>query len=398
MTEGSDQHTAGHRSTAATGGGVSTIRVDRVAGRRELDRFIRLPWRIYRDDPAWVPPLMAEVRSVLDRSKHPFHEHAEVDYFLAYRGDELVGRIAGIVNRQYIEFHGEQTGFFGLFESVDDGAVARALTETVESWLSERGMTRVEGPFNLSTNDELYSPGVLVEGNEHDPFVLMAHTPSYYGPLLEAAGYAPARDLVAYFMQGSEPPARMVQGVARLMKKVEGLEIRALDMKRFDDEVARIQEIYNSAWERNWGFTPMTADEIHHLARQLKPIVVPDMCLIAEVEGRPVGFALSLPDYNQAVKHMNGRLFPIGLLKFLWHKRRIDQCRILTLGVRREYRSTGLGAILYLRLFHRLLERGYRKGEASWILDDNWEMRRPIERTTAEIYKTYRVYGKDLGL
>ncbi|HEX7120708.1 MAG TPA: hypothetical protein VF212_18085 [Longimicrobiales bacterium] len=365
-----------------------------VAGRAELNRFIRLPWRIYAGDPMWVPPLLHDVKTVLDRRRHPFHRHADVEYFLAWRGDDVVGRIAATVNHRYNEFHGERLGFFGFFECVDDADVAGALLGTAEAWLRERGMERVQGPMSFSTNEET-GLGVLVDGFGTPPAVMMAHTPPYYPALIEAAGYAKAKDLLAYWLDDPEPPARLVRGVERV-RQAERIRIRTLDMKDFQGEVARIKEIYNSAWERNWGFVPMTAEEFDHLARQLKPVVNPKLCAIAEVDDEPIGFALALPDFNRALKHVNGRLFPFGLFKLLWYQRKIDSARVLTLGLKPGYRRKGIDAMLYLTIFREGVQAGYVKAECSWILEDNWEMRRGLERMGARVYKTYRIYEKAL--
>ncbi|HEX6941256.1 MAG TPA: GNAT family N-acetyltransferase [Longimicrobiales bacterium] len=380
-------------SGAATLRGAAVV-VRPVSGRAEQDRFIRLPWRIYAADPVWVPPLLHDVKTVLDRRRHPFHRHAEVEYFLAWRGAEVVGRIAAIVNHRHNEFHGEKTGFFGFFECIDDAAVADALLGTAEDWLRERGMVRVLGPMSFSTNEEA-GLGALVDGFDHPPVVMTAHTPRYYPALFEGAGYVKAKDLLAYWLDDPRPPERLVQGVERL-RKAEGIRIRTLNMKDFAGEVARIKEIYNSAWERNWGFVPMTDEEFDHLARQLKPVVNPRLCGIAEVAGEPVGFALALPDFNRALKHVNGRLLPFGIFKLLWHQRKIDTARVLTLGLKPGYRRKGIDAMLYLHIFREGVAAGYYRAECSWILEDNWDMRRGLERMGARVYKTYRIYEKVL--
>ncbi|HEX7088987.1 MAG TPA: hypothetical protein VF192_02555 [Longimicrobiales bacterium] len=376
------------------GGDAAELRVERVRSRRELDAFLKLPWRIYAGDPAWVPPLLSDQRKVLDR-RHPFHAHAEVEYFLAWRGGEAVGRVAALVNRRYNEFHGERTGFFGLFESIADEGVVAALLGAAEAWLRARGMERVVGPMNLSTNDELFSPGVLVDGFDRPPSIMMAHGRPYYPELLEAAGYAKAKDLVAYWMEGERPPERLLRGIARL-QKAEGVVVRSLDLRRFDEEVRAIQDVYHSAWERNWGFVPMTDAEFEHLARSLRPVVEPRLCVIAEVGGQAVGFALTLPDYHQVLKRLNGRLLPFGILKFLWYRRKIDAARVLTLGLRPGYRHRGLDAMMIVHIWEQAVRLGYAQGECSWVLEDNWEMRRGIERVGGRVYKTYRVYEKAL--
>src|SRR5690606_5052883 len=296
----------------------AAVTVRPVADRADLNRFIRFPWRIYANDPVWVPPLLSDLKTVLDRRRHPFHQHADVEYFLARRGDEVVGRIAAIVNHRHNEFHEERTGFFGFFECIDDADVAGALLETAEAWLRERGMERVYGPESFSTNEES-GLGLLVDGFDKPPVIMMAHTPPYYPKLVEGAGYVKAKDLLAYWLDDQRPPERLVRGVERL-RQAERVKLRTLNLKDFAGEVARIKDIYNSAWERNWGFVPMTDAEFDHLARQLRPVVNPRLCAIAEVDGEPVGFALALPELNHALKHVDGRLLPLGPSKVPCHR------------------------------------------------------------------------------
>lgn len=373
-----------------------TVTVEPVAGRADLQRFLRLPWLIYAADPHWVPPLLSDVRAALDTDRHPFHRHADVATFLARRGHDVVGRIAAVVNRAHNTFHEDRLGFFGLFECVDDQGVADALLRTAEAWLRERGMTGVQGPMNLSTNEEISSPGVLIDGFHRPPAIMMSHTPPYYATLLTRAGYTKSKDLLAYWLEGREPPPRLQRAYDRMLRR-DDLRLRSLDMRNFESEVAAIQEIYNSAWERNWGFVPMTDAEITHLARQLRPVVNPRLCAMAEVDGEPVGFALGLPDYNRALRHVNGRLFPFGIVKLLWHRRRIDAARTLTLGLKPGYRHRGLDALLITHIYIEGNRDGIWRTECSWILEDNWDMRRGLERIGAVADKTYRLFEKPLS-
>ena len=373
----------------------SDVLVRPVRGRREKRAFIRLPWSIYRDDPAWVPPLLYDVKQVLDR-RHPFYDHSEVELFLAWRGAAPIGRIAAIVNRAHNEFHADAVGFFGLFEVQEDAAAAAALLDAAAAWLRARGMDVARGPMNFSTNDELYSPGVLIDGFDSPPRVMMAHTPPYYARLLETAGYSKAMDLLAYDITALGAAERLGAVMRRIVER-SGVRIRNIDIRRLDEEVDRIQSIYVSAWERNWGFAPISEREIRHLAKQLKPVIVPELVVIAEIEGEPIGFGLGLPDYNQALRRLNGRLFPFGLLKLLWYKRRIDTARAVTLGVRPEWRNKGLDGVLVHRLVSASAELGYFTGECSWILEDNAPMRRHLERIGGEVRKVYRVYEKGLA-
>ena len=377
------------RSTAARG---TAVEVRTVRDRADLDRFIDMQWDVYADDPNWVAPLRMDVRALLNRSKHPFHRHADVELFLALRGNIVVGRIAAIVNRLHNEFHEDRTGFFGLFECFDDDDAAAALFAAAEAWLKERGMDCARGPVNLSTNDELYSPGILIDGFDTPPAVMMAHAPRYYRRFFESGAYEKGRDLLAYWVDVPTPP-RLLRMYERLVRS-PGVEIRGLRMKHLTEEIGAIQEIYNSAWERNWGFVPMTAEEIEHLAAALKPVVNPDLCGIAYVNGEPIGFALGLPEYNQALKHVNGRLLPFGIFKLLWYRRRINAIRVLTLGLKPAFRQRGFDAALIMHLFIHAGKRDQARGECSWILEDNAEMRNALERLGGTAYKTYRVYEK----
>ncbi len=376
--------------------GHPDIQVDSVRSRGELREFIRFPWEVYVRDPAWIPPLIREQKKVLDPSRHPFHAHAEVEYFLARRSGRVVGRIAAILNHRHNEFHQEKTGFFGFFEAMNDPSAATALLSEAEDWLAGRGMDSVVGPMNFSTNDESHSPGILLDGFDSAPFVLMAHGRPYYPDLMEGAGFNKAKDLLAYWISSNEPPERLVRAVERIEAGIDGLEIREVDLKKLPEEVELVQSIYNSAWERNWGFVPLTEAEIDHLAAELKPILEPKYVLLASVHGEPVGFALTLPDFNQPLRGANGRLFPLGLLKLLWHSRRIDRGRVFALGLKPGFRGKGIDAVFYLKTFQAGRELGHTTGECSWILEDNWKMRRALEKAGAKVYKTYRVYRKDL--
>jgi GNAT superfamily N-acetyltransferase len=372
------------------------MQIREINGRRDIRRFIQVAWRENERDPMWVPPLLMATKKVLDRRKHPFHQHADVAYFLAEKDGQDVGRIAAIVNHLHNEFHEEKTGFFGFFECDDDPEIARALLDTAADWLRARGMERVRGPMNFSTNEEHSSPGILVEGFDTPPVIMMSHNPPYYARLIEAAGFEKSMDLLSYWLEGLKATDRLVRGVERMATRV-GVTVRPLDMKRFDKEVEAIKTVYNAAWSRNWGFVPMTEAEFDHMARELKPIVEPNLCFIAEAEGEPVGFALNLPDFNQALKTLpRGRLFPFGIFRLLWAKRRINAMRAITLGFTPRFQRYGLGALFYLRTLQATVERGSPRGEASWILEDNFEMRRALENMGGEVYKRYRVYEKTL--
>jgi len=375
--------------------GTSAVEVAPVSGHGDLNAFLKLPWRIYRDDPRWVPPLLSEVKKVLDRSRHPFHAHADVEYYLARRSGEVVGRVAAIVNHRFNEFHGVRIGNFGFFECTQNVDVARALLESAALWSRKHGMTLLQGPFNFSTNDELFSPGVLLGGFEDPPVLMMGHTPRYYSSLLEACGFTKSKDLLSYRVEADAPPERLLRGMTRI-KERQKVVLRPLNLGDLEGDIRRIKEIYHSAWERNWGFVPMTEAEFGYMARSIEPVIDPRSCAIAEIGGDPVGFALQLPDLNQAFRRMNGRLVPLGWLKFLLHRRRIDTARVLTLGVKPGYRHRGIDTMLILHLFKEGLRAGYSRAECAWILEDNLPMRRGLERIGGRVDKVYRVFEKPI--
>jgi len=370
------------------------VRVEPIDRRdkRALHQFVTFPWRVYAGDPYWVPPLIGDEKKKLTR--HPFHEHAASEYFLARRGGDPVGRIAAIENRLHNEVHGERVAFFGFFEVLDDEEAAAALLEEAAAWARGRGLTALRGPASFSSNEEW---GLLIDGFDGSPAVLMAYNPPRYARHLEGSGFAKARDLVAYYLDDPDPPERVVR-VAEALGARKGVVVRPLEMKRFAEEVAKVRTVYNKAWERNWGFVPMTEAEIEHMAKELRPVIKPDIVLIAERGEEPVGFAMALPDLNAALKQANGRLFPLGLLKILWHARRIDKLRVLTLGLVPELRGSGVDQLMYLRLFQGGRKLKITRGEFSWILEDNRAMRQALDKIGGRVYKTYRIYEKPLAV
>jgi GNAT superfamily N-acetyltransferase len=375
---------------------TGTVRLRELGPNDSLAPFIELPWRVNRDDRHWVPPLRRSLKALLGRSRHPFHRHAEVAYFVAERSSEVVGRLAAIVNRRHNEFHGDRTGFFGFFDAVNDDEVAGSLLETAATWLRERGLIRMMGPVNFSTNQEC---GLLVRGFDSAPAVMMPHNPRYYSALLERLGLQKEKDLLAYRLVGGVgPPERLTSGLRRIrIGERLGIRIRPLDVRRLVGEMRSIRELYHSAWRNNWGFVPMTEDEFDHLARELRPVIDPALCLIAEdCDRRAVGFSIALPDVNQALKTLDGRLFPFGFLRYLASKRKIDNLRIMTLGVDPRVRRRGVDAALYMTTWLTAQAKGYRTAEASWILEDNWPMRRALERLGGRCFRTYRIYSRQL--
>ncbi len=374
------------------------VEVTRVLDGRDKDRFVRFPWGIYRDDLHWVPPLLMERHDFLDPSKNPFYQHADVELFLARRGAEVVGRIAAVEDRNFNRFHGSKTAYFGLFECVNDGDVAAELVGAARDWARWRGLDSILGPMNLSTN---YEVGLLVEGFDSDPYIQMPYNPRYYGELLESCGLRKAKDLFAWERSSATPPPERFGRIADKIRKHEGITIRSVNLRDFDAEVGRIKEIYNAAWEQNWGFVPMTDAEFDKLAKDLKHLVEPELALVAESQGEPIAFSLTVPDYNQATKKLNGRLtrfgLPIGLLQMLWDARKIDRVRLMALGVKAGWRRRGLDAVLIVETVRRTRELGYAGGEVSWTLEDNELINKAIESCGCTRTKLYRMYEGPTG-
>ena len=372
------------------------MRVLTARSGRELRRFIDLPYRLHARDPLWVPPLRRDLKTLLSPSKNPFFEHGEAEYFTAERNGEVVGRIAAISNWLHNETHGDGVGFFGFFESIDDQSVANALFQAATEWCRSRRHDLLRGPASFSVNDEC---GLLVDGFDTPPTLMMPHNPRYYIRLLEQAGFTKAKDLWVYqggSEQGYVPvPERLARGT-ELIRQRQGITLRSLNMKDFQGEVERIKALYNAAWEKNWGFVPMTEHEIDHLAEQFKPVVIPELVPIAEKDGKLIGFGIALPDLNVIFRrHRSGRLFPM-ILDLLWSlkARRIRRARILLLGVVPEYQGKGVDAMLYHWIWTRSGERGIYWGEAGWILEDNPAMNAGLEKMTFSVYKTYRLYDR----
>ncbi|MBI3182262.1 MAG: N-acetyltransferase [Myxococcales bacterium] len=373
----------------------SDVTVTPVQSPRDRDAFVLFPYELYRDDPNFVPPLLMERKDFLDPRKNPWFQFGKAALFLARRGGQVVGRIAGVNDPRYNEFHGTRLGAFGMFECADDVRVARALFEAAATWCGAQGFGRMIGPMNFSTN---YECSVLVEGFDAPPVVMMAYNPRYYPALYEACGFKKAKDLWAWELSSSVAPPEKVARIAEKVRQREGVVVRAVNMKDFESEVRRVKEIYNSAWEKNWGFVPMTDAEFDHMARELKQLVVPKLLLLAEVKGEPVAFSMTLPDANPALKAAGGRLtrfgLPIGLVKLLLAARRIKRLRLITLGIKEGYRRRGLDAILYLDTLKAARELGYTGGEISWTLEDNHLVNRAIESMGGRKYKTYRIYER----
>ncbi len=371
-----------------------------VETKSDWSDFIDLPWSLYPGDSNWVPPLKIAVRDLLDLNKNPFFKHATLYPLIAYQDGKCVGRIAGIIDANHNNYHEEKTAFFGFFEVIHDQQLVQLLMKKIMEWAKNQGMNLLRGPMNPSTNHEC---GLLVEGFNDPPTVMMTYNPPYYAQLLEGAGMSKAKDLYAYTIsRKSQFSDRLIIQADRLRKRGK-VSIRAVNMKHFSQEVETLLEIYNDAWEKNWGFVPMNPDEFRHLARDMQLIMDPRLCLIAEVGGKAVGFALTLPDVNQAIQKVkNGKLLPTGIFKLLWNlkgpgkKKTINRCRILTLGIRKAYYEYGIGPLLYTEYYKRGPDLGYPVGEASWVLEDNKPMNKALNRMCGERTKVYRIYDQSL--
>lgn len=374
------------------------ITIDPVRSSSDLKAFIKMVWRIYKGDPHWVPPVIADRTKLLDRQRNPFFKHAEMELFLARDGREVVGRIAAIINRAHNETHGDSVGFFGFFETIDDQHVASALLAAAEKWLGEHGATVMRGPVNPSLNDEA---GLLVEGFDDPPQILMTYNPKYYSRVIEAFGLKKVKDLYAYRLTPGGFLNPKLDRVQQAVRRRTGITVRSARLKPRADykrDIDIIKKIYNSAWQPNWGFVKFTDEEFDFLAADLKQIAVADLAVIAELHGEPVGFALGLPDINQALRFNPSG----GLLGALWalitKKKHITRGRIVVLGVIPSFQRHGIDAVLYYEIGTRMTKgQGYTEGEASWVLEDNTMMNRAAEMMNGEVYKRYRLYDKTVN-
>ena len=360
-----------------------------VKTKKELKQFILLPWKIYRNDKNWVPPLISERKDFLNPKKNPFFKHAEVNLYLAKKDNQVVGRVAGIVNHLHIQTHNEKVAFFGLFECINDYKVAKALLDTAKDWLKSKGMEKLRGPADFSSNEQW---GFLLEGFDLPPVFMMPYNPKYYLEFMERYGLKKAKDLYAYRMDIDKRPPERIYKVAERVKKKENLVVRKVNLDDFENEVKKIKEIYNQAWSKNWGAIPMTDEEFAHMAKGMKKIADKDLLFIVEVDGKPAGFSLSFPNLNEALIKLNGRLFPFGLFKLLYYIKRIKSVRLITMGVSQKYQKIGIDTIFYTETFDNGVKKGYNGGELSWVLEDNVLMNKAIQLMNAKVYKKYRIY------
>ena len=376
---------------------MSEIEVSEVSSRGERDAFIKFQWQIYADDPAWVPPLIVERKKFLDSKRHPFYRHGDAALFLARKNGKIAGRIMASDDPNYNSLHQTNVGCFGLFESIAERSVAVALLNAAASWLRKKGRTEIMGPIDYSTN---YVCGLLIDGFQFPPTILTAHNPPYYRDLIESCGFTKAKDWYAWWFAD---PSKAVTHLRRLATRLQArwpATVRPANLKNLRDESRRLREIFNQAWEKNWGFVPFTEAEIEFMTEELKPLIVPEFAWIAEIGSEPVGFTLCLPDINVVLRDLNGQLtrfgLPIGLIKLLLYKKRVQKGRLIALGVVEKYRRAGIAEMLVLRVMEETMVKRGITGELSMTLEDNFMINRFLEAIGADRYKTYRIYRKQL--
>jgi GNAT superfamily N-acetyltransferase len=373
---------------------MSALNVRPVRSRSDRKRFIRFEWEMNSALEQWVPPLLADRRKLMDINKHPFYLHADVCFFLAERDGQVVGRIAAILNENHNREHREKIGFFGFFECVEEQEVADRLFAAACGWLERKGVSAVRGPASPSVNHEY---GLLIDGFDDAPAVIMPYNPRYYARLIEGAGFVKERDLFTYKLDHEKVMTGKFVRVAGLIKERAGLTIRTLNMANYDAEVSLIRELYQKAWQRNWGAVPMTGGEFRLLAKDLKPVIRPELVLFAELRGKPIGFSLSLPDFNQVLRSNRRGWLLTAALRMLFLRKKINRIRILVLGVLPEHLRTGAGSLLMYETGRRSVSVGYGKGEAGWVLEDNIMMNRAAEFMNGSRSKIYRIYQKNIS-
>jgi ribosomal protein S18 acetylase RimI-like enzyme len=374
-----------------------SIEIRRVNTKNERKQFIKFAWKVYRNDPKlnqnWVPPVISDYMKTLDTESYPLYDHAELAMFTAWKDGVMAGTIAAIKNRRHNEIHEDKVGFWGFFECLNDQKVANALFDAAAIWLKSKGLDAMRGPVSPSMNDQC---GMLVRGYDSPPVFLMLYNPPYYNDLCLNSGHKVAQELLAWYIDQKLIDIERLRRISQHVMKREGLSIRILDMKNFDSEIEKMRDIYNGAWEKNWGFVPMTDKEFDFLAKSLKPIANPHYIYFVENrEGKTIGFSLSLPDINQALKHVNGNpLTPWGLVKYLWYKRNISTVRTIVMGVLPEYRNKGIDSILNTQIADYGGKHGVFASEMSWVLKSNEAMSKLAQVIGGKPYKEYVIYEK----
>ncbi|HOD18099.1 MAG TPA: GNAT family N-acetyltransferase [Candidatus Cloacimonadota bacterium] len=371
------------------------VEVRPVLTKKDLKTFIMLPFRLYKHDPNWVAPLIGEQKKFFNPKYNSYYEHSEVALFLAWENGKPIGRISAQTNTQHNLEHKDKVGFFGFFECEDNQAAADALFEAALKWNKERGRDTLRGPMNLSVNDEC---GLLVKGFDKPPFIMMTYNPPYYEKLILGTGFHQVKDLYAYYLERTTIPERIEKAALQIMQR-KNFTVRTLstDKQQQKKDIETVFKIYREAWQYNWGAVPLTDGELKQVVRTLLPIVDPDLVQIAEVNGKPAGFSLALPNYNEVLSVMHGRVNPVTMIKAYFKSKHISSARVITLGVIREYQKRGIDIVFHYNSYKNGLPKGFFKTEFSWILDDNVMMIREAEMLNAELYKIYRLYDKPIG-
>jgi GNAT superfamily N-acetyltransferase len=375
-----------------------SLEIRPVADRRDMRRFIALPSTLYRNEPRWIAPLNMDMRKRLDREHNPFFDHAEAEYLMAWRDGQPVGRISAHIDHRLNEFQNNRWGLFGFFECEDSRETADALLGAAEAWLAQRNCDRMVGPMDFTTNDEV---GLMIEGYERRPIILSSWHHPYYRELIEGYGFEKAVDWLMWSLHISGR-SRVRDGIWRMAEKVEsehGIVCRPMRKRDLDNEITRFLEVYNAAWERNWAAVPLTEAEVRHYAASLKPVLDENWAYLAERvdTGEVVGAALTLPDYNQVLAHLDGRLLPFGWAKALYYRRKIDAVRVFALGVKPEYQHTGVAARFYQLHFEAAERTPQKGGEMGYILETNRPMNRAMAGMGGEIVRRFRVYERSLS-
>lgn len=373
------------------------IKIVTVNNNSDLMKFIKFPFKLYKKDKQWVAPLISDQKTFFDPDKNPYFKHSEVQLFLAYKNEKLAGRISAQTNANHNKVHEDKVGFFGFFECIDDQEIANQLFNTAKDWIKAKGLDTMRGPASFSVNDEC---GLLVDAFDQSPLVMMTYNPEYYIKLYQNYGLEKSMDLLAYNAEVKPPPARLKKLSDKIEKRghftVRNLKTK--NKKKLRQDIEKIFTIYEEAWEKNWGYVPMSADEFDLLVDSLLPIILPELIFIAEIDGKPVGLSVTMPDYNYVLKKLKGKMLPFGWLKFLYHKNHIPRLRVVIMGVLDAYKGRGIDVVMYCKT-HEVAQNHkikFKEAEFSWILESNTMMNKIAATLDAKVYKTYRMFDKKI--
>lgn len=372
---------------------MNDYEVLKVKNRTDLKNFIKFPYYLYKSEPNYVPHLFLDRIIFFNKKLNPFFKHSRVEHFLVKANNEICGRFSIIIDYNHNKFHNENVCFFGNYDLIYNKQLSKTIFNTIENYAKNQGMEIIRGPMNLSTNHEC---GLLIKGFDSPPKIMMTYNFPYYKELIEDSGYYKAKDLLAFLLDTEKMDLKRLERASNTLKKRYNITIRKINFKRFKKELKILYHIYNSAWEKNWGFVPMDEEEFFHSSNMLKYFAYEDLILIAEVDSKPIGFIVALPDINKILINLNGKLFPFGIFKLILNKKNIKELRIITLGLIEEYRNKGIDYILIAEVVKNSIKKGIRFGECSWILEDNNKMNNALKKLNGEVYKVYRVYEKKI--